>query len=54
MFKGLGVLVQLGLSGVGKYSFWVNKKWAHFRIFMTGQTASEWWAWELITLAASL
>jgi multidrug resistance protein, MATE family len=21
MFKGLGVLVQLGLSGVGKYSF---------------------------------
>jgi len=35
MFSGLGVLVQLGLSGVG-------------------QTASEWWAWELISLAASL
>ncbi|KDR72491.1 hypothetical protein GALMADRAFT_252589 [Galerina marginata CBS 339.88] len=35
MFTGLGVLVQLGLSGVG-------------------QTASEWWAWELVALAASL
>ncbi|KAF8870967.1 MATE efflux family protein [Gymnopilus junonius] len=35
MFTGLGVLVNLGLSGVG-------------------QTASEWWAWELVTLAASL
>ncbi|PFH50484.1 hypothetical protein AMATHDRAFT_60888 [Amanita thiersii Skay4041] len=35
MFTSLGVLAQLGLSGVG-------------------QTASEWWAWELITLAASL
>lgn len=35
MFSGLGVLVQLGLSGVG-------------------QTASEWWAWELVSLAASL
>ncbi|EDR01957.1 multidrug/Oligosaccharidyl-lipid/Polysaccharide flippase, partial [Laccaria bicolor S238N-H82] len=35
MFTSLGVLVQLGLSGVG-------------------QTASEWWAWELIGLAASL
>ncbi|KAF8150627.1 mate-domain-containing protein [Crassisporium funariophilum] len=34
MFTSLGVLVQLGLSGVG-------------------QTASEWWAWELISLAAS-
>ncbi|KZP13415.1 MATE efflux family protein [Athelia psychrophila] len=33
--RGLGVLVQLGLSGVG-------------------QTASEWWSWELIGLAASL
>ncbi|KAF8189379.1 MATE efflux family protein [Pholiota molesta] len=35
MFTSLGVLVNLGLSGVG-------------------QTASEWWAWELIALAASL
>ncbi|KAF8630233.1 hypothetical protein AX15_003035 [Amanita polypyramis BW_CC] len=35
MFSGLGVLVQLGLSGVG-------------------QIASEWWAWELVSLAASL
>ncbi|PPQ68446.1 hypothetical protein CVT26_006033 [Gymnopilus dilepis] len=35
MLTGLGVLVNLGLSGVG-------------------QTASEWWAWELVTLAASL
>ncbi|KAF4616349.1 hypothetical protein D9613_008614 [Agrocybe pediades] len=35
MFTSLGVLVQLGLSGVG-------------------QTASEWWAWELVALAASL
>ncbi|KAF8331803.1 MATE efflux family protein [Amanita rubescens] len=35
MFSGLGVLVQLGLSGVG-------------------QIASEWWAWEFISLAASL
>ncbi|KIM42239.1 hypothetical protein M413DRAFT_70972 [Hebeloma cylindrosporum] len=35
MFTSLGILVQLGLSGVG-------------------QTASEWWAWELISLAASL
>ncbi|KAI0318084.1 MATE efflux family protein [Amylostereum chailletii] len=34
-FTGLGVLVQLGLSGVG-------------------QTASEWWSWELVGLAASL
>lgn len=34
-FKGLGVLVSLGLAGVG-------------------QTASEWWAWELVALAASL
>ncbi|KAF7979304.1 hypothetical protein HWV62_43024 [Athelia sp. TMB] len=33
--RGLGVLVQLGLSGVG-------------------QTASEWWSWELVGLAASL
>jgi MATE family multidrug resistance protein len=32
---GLGLLLQLGLSGVG-------------------QTASEWWAWELAALAASL
>lgn len=35
MFTGLGVLVQLGISGVG-------------------QVASEWWAWELVALAASL
>lgn len=35
MFTSLGVLVNLGLSGVG-------------------QTASEWWAWELVALAASL
>ncbi|KAF4618732.1 hypothetical protein D9613_010160 [Agrocybe pediades] len=35
MFSNLGILVQLGLSGVG-------------------QTASEWWAWELMALAASL
>jgi len=34
MFKSLGVIVNLGLSGVG-------------------QTASEWWAWELVALAAS-
>jgi len=34
-FTSLGVLLQLGLSGVG-------------------QTASEWWAWELVALAASL
>ncbi|KAH7911169.1 MATE efflux family protein [Hygrophoropsis aurantiaca] len=33
-FTNLGVLVQLGLSGVG-------------------QTASEWWSWELVGLAAS-
>ncbi|KAK2459611.1 hypothetical protein APHAL10511_008366 [Amanita phalloides] len=35
IFTGLGVLMQLGLSGVG-------------------QTASEWWAWELVSLVASL
>jgi len=35
MFTGLGVIVQLGMSGVG-------------------QVASEWWAWELVALAASL
>lgn len=35
MFTGLGLVIQLGLSGVV-------------------QTASEWWAWELVGLAASL
>ncbi|KXN88103.1 hypothetical protein AN958_07562 [Leucoagaricus sp. SymC.cos] len=35
MFTGLGVLLQLGVSGVG-------------------QVASEWWAWELVALGASL
>lgn len=35
MFTGLGVLVQLGISGIG-------------------QVASEWWAWELVALGASL
>lgn len=35
MFTGLGMLVQLSLSGVG-------------------QVASEWWAWELVALGASL
>ncbi len=35
MFTGLGVVVQLGISGAG-------------------QVASEWWAWELVALAASL
>ncbi|KAF9441560.1 MATE efflux family protein [Macrolepiota fuliginosa MF-IS2] len=35
MFTGLGVLAQLGVSGVG-------------------QVASEWWAWELVALGASL
>ncbi|KDQ10326.1 hypothetical protein BOTBODRAFT_36427 [Botryobasidium botryosum FD-172 SS1] len=33
-FKGLGVLVRLGLAGIG-------------------QTASEWWSWEIIGLASS-
>ncbi|KAF7761744.1 hypothetical protein Agabi119p4_9736 [Agaricus bisporus var. burnettii] len=35
MFTSLGVVAQLGVSGVG-------------------QVASEWWAWELISLGASL
>ncbi|KAF9476806.1 MATE efflux family protein [Pholiota conissans] len=35
MFTSLGILINLGLSGVG-------------------QTASEWWAWELVALAAAL
>jgi multidrug resistance protein, MATE family len=53
MFKGLGVLVQLGLSGVGKYSFQPTKYGLTFEFLSTGQTASEWWAWELMALTAS-
>lgn len=51
-FKGLGILVQLGMSGVGTYSTLC----CHIQPLtdILGQTASEWWSWELVGLAASL
>jgi len=52
MFTSLGVLVQLGLSGVGEFlQFLKNIRVTNIYL---GQTASEWWAWELVALAASL
>jgi hypothetical protein len=54
MFTNLGVLVQLGLAGVGTsidFSSNFHIKWG---VLVTGQTATEWWAWELVALAASL
>jgi MATE family multidrug resistance protein len=57
MFTNLGVLVQLGLAGVGtsidfSSNFRINGSFGG--ILVTGQTATEWWAWELVALAASL
>ena len=55
MFKGFGILVQLGLGGVGEqYSLSANKIGVHLHNSTIGQTTSEWWAWEIVTLAASL
>ena len=56
MFTNLGVLVHLGLSGVGMlftFTYKLVEVDTSFP-FPKGQTASEWWAWELVALAASM
>jgi MATE family multidrug resistance protein len=54
-FTSLGVLVQLGIAGVGKFlpsgCYCISLILITFHI---GQVASEWWSWELAALAASL
>jgi MATE family multidrug resistance protein len=54
-FTSLGVLVQLGFGGVGKYLIHYTRR-PDFNLTSVnlGQVASEWWSWELIALAASL
>ncbi|KAG6853007.1 hypothetical protein C0991_007490 [Blastosporella zonata] len=53
MFTNLGLLVRLGLSGIGKQAsvsmVFCPDGWS----VLLGQLASEWWAWELVALAAS-
>jgi len=55
LFENLGVVTRLGISGIGKA--YLQFCFGHYRVsdlIMIGQVASEWWAWELVALAASL
>lgn len=43
-FRNLGLLLRLGMSGIGMFA--ANPDRTTYR-YRTGQTASEWWCWEL-------
>jgi MATE family multidrug resistance protein len=53
-FMNLGILVQLGLSGVGMSILPPTDTLKHSIFAPSGQVASEWWSWELVALAASM
>jgi hypothetical protein len=47
-FTNLGVLIRLGLGGIGLCSTTSHSPTVDIFLWSSGQTASEWWSWELV------